>query len=91
MSKDTKPKENTKSNLPSSKDLRNAIVWRKSIYDKDYVCGCGKKLFDDGKMAEDVLFDPESRYLFCPKCFLNVAKWLTVDEAYSEGATRIDQ
>ena len=66
--------------------MKDAIIWRKSIHDNDYVCRCGKKLFENGEVAEDVLTDTD--YLICPQCRWLVAKLSTVEDAIKSGAMR---
>lgn len=68
--------------------MKNAFIWRKSIYDNDYVCKCGKKLMTNFEIADDMLYDRNTDELICPNCHLNVAKLTTVDNAYSMGAIR---
>ena len=68
-----------------------AIIWRKSIYDKDYVCRCGVQLMKNGNIIDDVLYNTETNELICPKCGLNVAKITTEKEALKKGAFRSEK
>lgn len=52
--------------------MKDAIIWRKSIQENEYVCRCGKKLAKDGKVAKDIV--KEMGYLICPSCNYLVAK-----------------
>lgn len=60
---------------------KNAIVWRESIYKNDYKCSCGKKLFENGDVVNDVLFDTRRDELICPVCMKVVAKLMDEKEA----------
>lgn len=64
----------------------NAIIWRKSIYDNDYKCRCGKKLYEHGDVVGDVQVYAD--YLICPNCGWNVAKLTTEEKAVKSGAFR---
>ena len=66
--------------------MRKAIIWRKSIYDADYVCKCGKELFVNNQIPDDMLVYGD--YLVCPQCGLNVAKLTTEEQAVKSGAMR---
>lgn len=68
-----------------------AFIWRKSIYDNDYVCRCGKELMKNGNVVDDMLFNTETNELICPKCGLNVAKETTEIEALEIGAFRSEK
>lgn len=73
------------------KDNKTAIIWRKSIFENDYKCKCGKVLYARGKVSDDVLVDTETDTLYCPVCKWNVAKVTTVDKAYKMMAMRCEQ
>ena len=60
---------------------KNAIIWRESVYKNDFTCGCGKVLFENGNVVNDVLYDPQSDLLVCPNCLKVVAKITTEKEA----------
>ena len=68
------------------KQIKTAIIWRKSVYDNDYVCRCDKKLMENGEVCDDMLYDLEEDELICPDCKWNVAKYTTVEKAYASGA-----
>lgn len=61
--------------------MKKAIIWRKSVYDDDYVCRCGKKLMINDDPVNDLLFDTSTQQLICPDCMWNVAKVTTYDIA----------
>jgi len=56
--------------------LVTSIIWRKSIFDRGFICACGQKLSDGkrGMPLGDVLLDTRTGYLYCPKCKWVVAK-----------------
>ena len=60
---------------------KNAIIWRKSIYDNDYICRCGKTLFKDGKFTKGIMIIPDADIVICPNCKWNVARITTEEEA----------
>lgn len=60
---------------------KNAIIWRESVYHNDFKCKCGKVLFANNNVVEDVLYDTENDLLICPKCLKVVAKITTEKEA----------
>lgn len=68
------------------KDNRPALIWRKTMYFNNFECSCGHVCFKDGKVADDMLFDPEEQMLVCPKCYRYVAQVSTVDAAIRSGA-----
>lgn len=68
--------------------MKDAIIWRKSIFENDYVCRCGKKLMSKGKIAKDIV--EEMNYLICPSCNYLVAKLSTIEDAEKEGAISAD-
>ena len=75
--------------LKERKDMNKndkVIIWRKSIYDNDYVCKCGKKLLINDDVAEDMLYDQNNKELICPNCMWNVAKVTTYEKAVKIGA-----
>ena len=59
-----------------------AFIWRQSIYENDFKCKCGYKLFDTSKNepARDVLIDQIDNYMYCPKCGLAVGKIVDMGE-----------
>lgn len=61
-----------------------AIIWRKSIYENNYICRCGEKLMEDNVLN----VNEDCGYVICPKCKWLVAKLSTVDEAIKSGAMR---
>ena len=70
---------------------KQAIIWRKSIHDRDYICRCGKKLMTNDTISEDLKV-VGNRYvgkeLVCPNCGWNVAKLMSYAEAIRLGAMR---
>lgn len=64
-----------------NKNQKNAIIWRKSIHDRDYICKCGKELMKNGEVVNDVLYDTKREELICPNCMWTVAKITTYDYA----------
>ena len=60
---------------------KNAIVWRKSVYDNDYKCSCGKILFEKGDLISDVLIDISNDAIICPKCMKVVAAIMNEKDA----------
>lgn len=51
--------------------VRESIVWKKSIYDNDYKCSCGAKLFDRQTMkpTENLGVDKNHQNrCYCMKC-----------------------
>lgn len=52
---------------------KTAIIWRKSVYDNNFICKCGEELMHGEEIKDTVLFDTRTNTLICPKCKLNVA------------------
>lgn len=61
-----------------------AFIWRQSIYENDYKCKCGYRLFNEfkGDLSRDVLIDTASdeKWLYCPKCGLCVGRMVDMGE-----------
>lgn len=69
---------------------KTVIVWRESVYKNDYICRCGKKLFEGKNIPDDMLFDTETDELICPECGWNVARISSFEKASKE-AIRIEE
>lgn len=52
---------------------RDVLIWRDSVYHNNFVCSCGRVLAKDGVVADGVLYDTKTRYLYCPRCEKAVA------------------
>lgn len=73
------------------------IIWRESIYKRDFVCKCGAKLFDtrtnrvtDNVVVDATKVDDKELDLFCVKCGLRVAKSKDIDEKYVTEKEKFD-
>jgi len=56
--------------------MKPVVVWKKSIYDNDFVCKCGAKLFhkEDFLLTDYVGYlDEDPNKLFCRHCMTPVA------------------
>ena len=68
--------------------MKNAIIWRESIYLNDFKCKCGKQLMNDNKLVDDILFDEKREMFICPECLRDVAKLTTEEYAVKIKAMR---
>lgn len=59
-----------------------AFIWRQSIYDNEFKCKCGYKLYKPYKHspASDVKVDITNGVLYCPKCGWLVGKMVDMGE-----------
>lgn len=63
--------------------IKEAIIWRESVYKNRFICKCGRKLADDnGNVNGDTLvakYINDTEYLHCPKCKNAVAYITKID------------
>lgn len=72
----------------SKQRIKNAIVWRESVFKNDFKCSCGKVLFENDQIPDDMLYDTFDDLLVCPVCRKTVAKLMTEEDAMRIGAFR---
>ena len=59
---------------------REAFIWRKSIYDRDFVCSCGKRLADENGFPNgDTLYNQANGDVICPNCKIVAAHTQIID------------
>ena len=63
-----------------------AIIWRQSIYENEFKCKCGYKLYKPvkNKLDRDVIVDFTNALLYCPKCGWVVGKMVYMGETDME-------
>lgn len=69
----------------------DAIIWKQSVMENDFRCTkCGRQLFRDGELADDVLIEQNrtAAKVICPGCRQHVAMLTTVEMAERLGAMR---
>lgn len=53
-----------------------AFIWRQSIYENEFKCKCGYKLYkpEKNEPGRDVMIDITNGAIYCPKCGWVVGK-----------------
>lgn len=70
---------------------KKALIWKKSIYLNGYRCRCGKVLFVQDDLVDDVLIGTvaeDEAIVVCPDCYDTVARITTVEKAEEENMMR---
>ena len=80
--------KNWRKNMAKKKKIKNAIIWRESVYNNDFVCSCGKVLFENNQLPGDLLYDNFEDLIVCPNCRKVVARVTTEEDAIKFGAFR---
>lgn len=55
---------------------RQGLVWRKSVYDNNFICKCGEKL---GPQPLNLIPDHMGVFLHCPTCGMAVCYTVEVE------------